>query len=247
MAKSKKNVKKQEALYYFYSVGCGFCKKSEPIVDELNKEGYNILKLDLAEPDNQGLNNELKQKYGKQCGTPWFINADTGNAVCGYREKDVIKKWADGEEIPEPPRPKGPMPRPPFLGVPKKEENKWKKDYKKWAEENSHLPNLQTAEQILERPRPKTEPPKPPNPSMTDEQLEEWGKEFDEWAKENDHLPNLQPSSVMIDRFKKQRQMQQQGGPGAPTGSAGLTQDDRAKLSRLEQKVDKLIKHLGVK
>ena len=83
MAKSKKNVKKQEALYYFYSVGCGFCKKSEPIVDELNKEGYNILKLDLAEPDNQGLNNELKQKYGKQCGTPWLIDAESGNNICG--------------------------------------------------------------------------------------------------------------------------------------------------------------------
>ena len=24
-------------LYYFYTVGCGFCKKAEPIVDELNK------------------------------------------------------------------------------------------------------------------------------------------------------------------------------------------------------------------
>ena len=23
--------------YYFYSVGCGFCKKVEPIIDELNK------------------------------------------------------------------------------------------------------------------------------------------------------------------------------------------------------------------
>ena len=33
--------------YYFYSQGCGWCKKSEPVVDELNKEGYDILKLDL--------------------------------------------------------------------------------------------------------------------------------------------------------------------------------------------------------
>ena len=136
--KKSKKLDKSRDLYYFYSVGCGFCKKAEPIVDELNKEGYNILKLDLSEPDNQGLNNELKQKYGKQCGTPWFINADTGNAVCGYREKDVIKKWADGEEVPEPPRPKGPMPRPPFLGAPEKEENKWKEDYKKWAEPVSY-------------------------------------------------------------------------------------------------------------
>ena len=47
--KQIKKVNKSKELYYFYSVGCGFCKKAEPIVDELNKEGYNILKLDLAE------------------------------------------------------------------------------------------------------------------------------------------------------------------------------------------------------
>ena len=51
-----KKLDKSRELYYFYSVGCGFCKKAEPIVDELNKEGYNILKLDLADKDNQGLN-----------------------------------------------------------------------------------------------------------------------------------------------------------------------------------------------
>ena len=93
MAKSKKEKlevvkqkeEKQSTFYYFYSQGCGFCKRAEPIVDELNKEGHNILKLDLAESDNQGLNKELKEKYNKQCGTPWFINAETGHQVCGFR------------------------------------------------------------------------------------------------------------------------------------------------------------------
>ena len=124
-----KKVNKSRDLYYFYSQGCGFCKKSEPIVDELNKEGYNILKLDLAEKENQGLNNELKEKYKAQCGTPWFIDPETGNQVCGFREKDIIKKWADGEDIPAPPRPKGPMPKIPFGNAQKKEIDKWKKDY----------------------------------------------------------------------------------------------------------------------
>ena len=74
MAKSKKEklevVEQQEeqsTFYYFYSQGCGFCKRSEPIVDEINKEGkYEILKLDLAESDNQGLKKELEQKYKKK-------------------------------------------------------------------------------------------------------------------------------------------------------------------------------------
>ena len=78
--------------YIFCSQGCGFCKKAEPVVAELNESGKypEILKLDLADPDNRGLNNELKQKYNVQCGTPWFINAETGASICGFREKDVI-------------------------------------------------------------------------------------------------------------------------------------------------------------
>ena len=107
--KLKENDKKtniasvKNEFYYFYSVGCGFCKKAEPIVDELNKEGHNILKRDLAEPDNQGLAKELKEKYNVQCGTPWFIEANSGNSICGYRDKDVVEKWLNGEKIEAPP------------------------------------------------------------------------------------------------------------------------------------------------
>ena len=226
--------------YYFYSQGCGFCKKAEPIVDELNKEGHNILKLDMAEADNQGLSNELKKEYKAQCGTPWFINAETGKQICGFREKDVILKWLDGEDIPAPPRPKGPIPKPPLLGAPQEEEDKWREDYAKWLDENSHLPNTQTADQILDRPRPKTEPPKPPVPNANDEQLQTWAKEYDKWKDENEHLPNLQPSSVIIDRFK------QRGNPQMPP-QAGITPDIEARFSRIEQKLDKLVNHLGVK
>ena len=97
--------KKESTLYYFYSVGCGFCKKLDPIIDELIKEGHDILRLDLADKDNQGLKNELSKEYNKQCGTPWLIDASNGNQVCGYREKDIIEKWVNGEDIPAPPRP----------------------------------------------------------------------------------------------------------------------------------------------
>jgi thiol-disulfide isomerase/thioredoxin len=270
MSKSKQKDKKQSTFYYFYSVGCGFCKKAEPIVDELNKEGHNILKLDLAESDNQGLKQELEKKYNKSCGTPWFIEAETGNQVCGFREKDIIKKWVNGEDIPQPPRPKGPMPRPPFMGVAKKEETTWKKEYEKWLEENSHLPNLQTADQILERPRPKTEPPKPPNPQMTDEQLGEWGKEYDKWKEENGHLPNLQPAEAIITRIKAQNNPNAaQPQQPAVVNSQEVEQlkkqianlSDSVKVlenkqilnvqdqwqNKVEEKLDILMKHLGVK
>tara|TARA_B100000965_G_C19571326_1_gene749259 strand:- start:437 stop:1195 length:759 start_codon:yes stop_codon:yes gene_type:complete len=252
MAKSKKdksqveekNVKvtEESTLYYFYSVGCGFCKKAEPIVDEFNKSGKypEILKLDLAEPDNKGLKDELSKKYNKQCGTPWFIDGKTGNQICGFRDKETVEKWLNGEDIPAPPRPKSQPPKLPYHGASKKEINEWKDLYEKWVKENEHLPNLQEADTILERPRPKSDPPRPPAPNSTDKQYDDWAKEYDTWAEENKHLPNLQSSSQILPRLKGQNQPQ-------PNVGANLNADQEARLKRLEQKMDKLIKHLGVK
>ena len=63
--KSSENEEQLSPLYYFYSVGCGWCKKTEPLVDELNESGdYEILKLDLSEKDNQELNKQLKYREG---------------------------------------------------------------------------------------------------------------------------------------------------------------------------------------
>lgn len=239
--------------YYFYSQGCGWCKKSEPIVDELNEEGKfeEILKLDLADPDNRALNEELKKEYNIQCGTPWFINEATGESICGFREKDVIQKWLNGEKIPVPPRPKGPVPKIPLMEAPKAEVDKWKKEYKKWLKENDHLPDNQkrSVEQILSQPRPKTEPPSPPNASMTDAQIDQWGEEYDKWKDENSHLPNLQPGSTIVSRLKSQRQQQNNQKPAQSKNNQvddGKINSIDARIQSLEVKVDKIIKHFGI-
>jgi thiol-disulfide isomerase/thioredoxin len=126
--------------YYFFSQGCGWCKKATPVVEELLSDGHDILLLDLAEPDNQKLNQELQQEYNTKCGTPWFINAETGKGVCGFREKDMLEVWLDGKDVPEPPPPTGPPPKVPFMGSTGKEETAWKKEYAKWLNDNSHMP-----------------------------------------------------------------------------------------------------------
>ena len=41
--------------YYFFAQGCGWCKKSGPVVEELNNDGHDVLMLDVAEPDNAKL------------------------------------------------------------------------------------------------------------------------------------------------------------------------------------------------
>ena len=245
----------ESSLFYFFSQGCGWCKRVEPLIDELNNEGYNILKLDLAVGDNNSLQTEVKDKYGHQCGTPYFVDGETGNMICGFREKDVLEKWANGEEIPPPPRPTGPAPKAPFHGASDTDVKAWKEEYGKWAEDNKHLPNVPKADDILKRPRPKSDPPQRPQPNFTDEQYEAWGKEWDKWKDENNHLPNLQDSKTMVENFKQRFSQinnpeMNPNGP-APTAinanaapnSAGL----EARMNSLENKLDRLINHLGVK
>ena len=179
--------KKESTLYYFHSMGCAFCKQIDPIVEELNNNGYEILRLDMVEKDNQELKREIENKYDLRCGTPWLIDGNTGNQICGFREKDVIKKWADGEKIPLPPKPVSPAP--PF-----------------------------------------------PMQNPTEKDFEDWTEKYDVWKMENKHLPNLQEAKFIIDRYKQQMDMQK-----------GRQNSMEGRVTSIEQKLDRLMNHLGVK
>tara|TARA_Y100000593_G_scaffold86168_1_gene164396 strand:- start:918 stop:1808 length:891 start_codon:yes stop_codon:yes gene_type:complete len=154
-SKNKKSTAKVEKhdLLYIMSNSCGWCKKSQPVVDELVKEGAKITTLDVQNPADQAKINEVKQKYNAQCGTPFFIDAETGNQVCGFREKDVLQKWVNGEEIPKPPQPKSPPPPPPSPDKIDDETaiKEWKGKYEVWSKENDHLPKIMPADTILTR------------------------------------------------------------------------------------------------
>ncbi len=97
-------------LLYIMNPKCGWCQKADPVVEELRKKGYKITNLDVNDPDDAKRSSEVKGKFNVQCGTPLFIDANSGNSVCGFREIDVLEKWAKGEKIPAPPtRPQPPQ------------------------------------------------------------------------------------------------------------------------------------------
>ena len=89
-------------LVYIMNPSCGWCKRSDPVVEELKKGGYDITILDVQNPNDAERANEIKSKYNARCGTPLFIDAESGNSVCGFRPKEILEQWADGKEIPAP-------------------------------------------------------------------------------------------------------------------------------------------------
>ena len=195
-----KSTKEESTLYYFYSTGCAFCKKVEPVVNKLNSTGYDILKLDLSDKDNQGLKNELQKEYKVKCGTPWLVDANTGNNICGFRDEATIKKWADGEEIPAPLKPKSP-------------------------------------------------PPPPPADFDNDEEVNIWKEAYEKWSTQNQHLPNLPGSDDMFNRLKKQREIiEQRSNQNSDTKKTiGKFNTTEARILSLEEKIDRLLNHLGVR
>jgi thiol-disulfide isomerase/thioredoxin len=216
-------------LYYFYTIGCAYCKKVEPIVDQMNKSGYNILKLDLEEPENRQVMDELKEKFPFSCGTPFFIDPSTGNNVCGSRDKETLIRWAAGEKIPPLQQPVTPIPRIPLLDVLPEEEDKFIQEYTVWIEENSHLENLKTAQEMLATPRPKSQAPIPPNANFTPEQINEWKIKYTTWIEENSHLENIVPVDTVLQRIAAR--------PGP-----SLEQ----RVGSIDAKLNRLMRHLGV-
>ena len=247
MANKKKKQTKKD-MYFFNSPGCVYCAKLEPIVDDLNNEGHNILKLDISDPDNKGLKEEIQAKYQKQCGTPFFVDPETGNSICGYRDKETILKWLDGEDIPAPPQPNGQMPRPPLNNASDDETSKWVKEYDKWYDENQHLPNLKTSKEILSQPRPNSVPPPPPNPNATDVELQTWKDKYEIWHKENKHLPQLKSADEILELFKqRQSQFQQQKNVQRPPDDSLLEITLlRKEVIELKKQLDAVIKHFNV-
>tara|TARA_R100001594_G_C3999494_1_gene254369 strand:- start:345 stop:980 length:636 start_codon:yes stop_codon:yes gene_type:complete len=199
-SKKTKKINEESTLYYFRSVGCAFCKQIDPIIEKLNKEDKNILVLDMEEPDNQGLHREIENKYDLRCGTPWLIDVSNGNSICGMRDEETIKDWANKQMIPSPPQPKGP-------------------------------------------------PPPLPDDFENEEQVKAWKDGFEEWKKENNHMSNLPDTDEVFLKMKHQRELGQQQQANSPDGSPieKLQYLCENRVNIIEDKLNKLMNHLGVK
>lgn len=95
-------------LTYITSARCGWCRKADPIIEQLQKDGVEIKVLDVTIPEQKDEATLIKRKHKANCGTPFFIDAETGNSVCGFKEEGILA-WAKGEKYTPRPIPrKGP-------------------------------------------------------------------------------------------------------------------------------------------
>ena len=83
-----------------------------------------------------------------------------------------------------------------------------------------------------EQPKPKSTPPPLPRDFDDEEQINKFKESYNKWKEENKHLPNLQTVETIIERFKSQ---------------AEDKKNPNNRIDIIEQKLDRLMNHLGVK
>ncbi len=77
------------SLLVFYADWCGPCKMLHPVLEELDQDGFNIVKV------NSDHNPEMMQMFGLM-GVPSMILYKDGNPVektSGYRPKVQLEGW----------------------------------------------------------------------------------------------------------------------------------------------------------
>lgn len=84
------------ALLEFYGTECPHCRRMEPLLAQLEKEGH---KVERYETWHDEKNAAMLEKYDRgYCGgVPFFINTDSGKWICGATDYDSLKAWAEGK------------------------------------------------------------------------------------------------------------------------------------------------------
>lgn len=92
---------KEPRLLLFTGRECPHCLRMAPIVAEVEREsGRPILEVEVwhdeehAKLMEESYGDALRAACGGLLGVPAFYNEDTGEALCGEVDKDVLLAWA---------------------------------------------------------------------------------------------------------------------------------------------------------
>ncbi|MDY6788485.1 MAG: hypothetical protein SVV03_00835 [Candidatus Nanohaloarchaea archaeon] len=85
-------------LYFFYGKECPHCQSMEPLVENLEDEGFEVEWLETWHDEE---NAEKKEELddGKCGGVPFFYNTESDQWICGETSFMELEKWAEGEKI----------------------------------------------------------------------------------------------------------------------------------------------------
>jgi len=127
-------------IYFFTRSGCGWCKKMEPSIKEINNtlnEEQKIQILSIDDQKSKVIYNNIIRVSRVQEVVPFMYNSNIGTTLLGYKDKKDIKKFLRAESIDDK-KPIELLPRFEIKTSSKKDFDIWKKDVILWYEKNKN-------------------------------------------------------------------------------------------------------------
>jgi len=127
-------------IYYFTRSGCGWCKKMQPSIEQINNTLSDEQKIQIHNTDEEkskSIYNSLIARYELKRIEPMLYNSNIGSYLLGYQDKKNVQQFLKANPLKEK-KPLTPMPKFDIDKSTKKDFEKWKKDVILWYGKNKN-------------------------------------------------------------------------------------------------------------
>jgi thiol-disulfide isomerase/thioredoxin len=87
------------AIIEFYGRECPHCHKMRPLLDKLEKAGYEIEHYEIWHSPENRRDKYVPMEKGRCGGVPFYVNPKTDEWICGETTFGELKALADGKKI----------------------------------------------------------------------------------------------------------------------------------------------------
>ena len=127
-------------IYYFTRSGCGWCKKMQPSIEQINNTLSDEQKIQIHNIDEEKskvIYNSIINRYKLKRIVPMLYNSNIGTYLIGYQDKRNVEQFLKANPLKER-KPLSPMPTFDIQESNKKDFDNWKKSVILWYEKNKN-------------------------------------------------------------------------------------------------------------
>ena len=127
-------------IYYFTRSGCGWCKKMQPSIEQINNTLSDEQKIQIHNTDEEkskSIYHSIITRHKLKRIVPMLYNSNIGTYLLGYQDKKNVQQFLKANPLKER-KPLTPMPKFDIDKSTKKDFEKWKKDVILWYGKNKN-------------------------------------------------------------------------------------------------------------
>ena len=141
-------------IYYFTRSGCGWCKKMQPSIEQINNTLSDEQKIQIHNTDEEkskSIYHSIITRHKLKRIVPMLYNSNIGTYLLGYQDKKNVQQFLKANPLKEQ-KPLTPMPKFDINESTKKDFENWKKSVILWYEKNKNdLPtNVISQEKMID-------------------------------------------------------------------------------------------------